>query len=82
MAVDMTWQLAIAVLVPIIGGVEIGKAAHAKTAGIFIGLGIAVLCSIVVLWRTLRVANQVPVPKLSEAQKREVQKQYESEDDD
>jgi hypothetical protein len=82
MALNMSWQLAIVVLIPIIGGVELDKAIHAGSVCLFIGLTIAVLGSIAVMWRTVQIANQLPVPKLTEAQKREIRKSYEDEEND
>jgi F0F1-type ATP synthase assembly protein I len=80
MAVTMTWQLAIAVLVPIIAGVQIGKAVHDETTGVIVGLVVAVTGSVVVMRRTVQAANHVEVPKLTPVQKRAVQKQYEEDD--
>lgn len=81
MAVQMSWQLALVVLVPVIGGVELDK--MFKTSYIlFIGLAVAVLGSVVVMWRTMQAANRLPVPKLTAAQKRAVRKAYEAEDDE
>jgi len=82
MALTMSWQLAVVVLVPVIAGVEIGKKLGGETAGVLVGLAIAVLGSIAVMWRTMQTANRLPVPKLTAAQKRAVQKQYEQEDED
>lgn len=81
MAVNMSWQLAVVVLVPVIGGVELDKAAG-TTVYTFIGLGLALVLSGVVMWRAMQTANRLPVPKLTEAQKRAVKKAYEAEDDD
>jgi F0F1-type ATP synthase assembly protein I len=81
-AVSMSWQLAVVVLVPIIGGVELDKAIGSKNVCLFIGLGIALVGSAAVMWRAMQVANRMPVPKLTAAQKRAVQKSYEEEDDD
>jgi hypothetical protein len=82
MALTMAWQLALVVLMPIIAGVEIDKAAHSGSTFTFIGLGVAVLGSIFVMWRTMQAANKQPVPKLSEAQKKAIKKSYEDEDKD
>ncbi|HUB93363.1 MAG TPA: AtpZ/AtpI family protein [Verrucomicrobiae bacterium] len=82
MALNMSWQLALVVLVPIILGVKLGKVAGADTAGTFIGLGIAVIGSIAVMWRTLQTANSLPVPKLTATQRRAIRKQYEEEDNE
>ncbi|MEJ0073702.1 MAG: AtpZ/AtpI family protein [Candidatus Saccharibacteria bacterium] len=82
MALTMSWQLAIVVLVPVIGGVYLGKAVGAQVAWTIVGLVLAVLGTGVVLWRTLQTANRLPVPKLTAAQKRAVQKGYEEDDKD
>jgi len=81
MALNMSWQLAIVILVPIIGGVMLDKAIGDKHVFLFVGLLIALIGMSVVLWRTLQVANNIPVPKLSAAEKQRIQKQYEEDDD-
>lgn len=81
MALNMSWQLALAVLVPVIAGAELDKSAGTSHLYTFIGLAIAVLVSAVVMWRAMQTANNLPVPKLSAAQKRAIQKQYEEDDD-
>ncbi len=80
-ALTMSWQLAIVVLVPIIGGVEIDKAIGNSYIFTVIGLALAVILSAVVMWRAMQAANRLPVPKLTAAQKRAVQKSYEEDDD-
>jgi F0F1-type ATP synthase assembly protein I len=81
MTVNMSWQLALVVLVPVIGGVELDKTAG-TTVYTFIGLALALAGSALVMWRAMRAANKLPVPKLSAAQKRAIRKSYEAEDDD
>jgi len=81
MALNMFWQLAVAVLVPLIAAVQIGKHFHAETAGVIIGLVLAIVASTGVMWRTMRVAASLPVPKLTAAQKRTISKQYEEDDE-
>ena len=81
MALNMFWQLAVAVLVPLIGAVQIGKHFQAETAGVVIGLVLAIAASTAVMWRTMQIASSLPVPKLTAAQKRAVKKQYEEDDD-
>jgi hypothetical protein len=49
---------------------------------LFVGLALALVGSIIVMWRTMQKANHLPVPKLTEAQRRQVQKQYEEDDAD
>jgi uncharacterized membrane protein len=79
---NMSWQLAVVVLVPVIGGVQLDKVLDTSSVFTFIGLGLALLGSAVVIWRTLQAANRLPVPKLSDAQRRAIQKQYEEEDNE
>lgn len=81
MALNMSWQLAIVVLVPIIGGVQLDKALKTGNTFLFVGLGVAAIGSIAVMWRTVQVANHLPVPKLTDAQKRAIKKSYEEDDD-
>ena len=80
MALNMSWQLAVVVLLPVIGGAELDK--HLGTRYIFtlIGLLVAVVASSVVVWRALQTANQLPVPKLTAKQKRDIQKSFEEDD--
>jgi drug/metabolite transporter (DMT)-like permease len=82
MALNMFWQLAVAVLLPLIAAVQIGKHAHAETAGVIIGLLLAIVASTAVMWRTMRIAANLPVPKLTDAQKRAIKKQYDEEDEE
>jgi len=80
-AANMSWQLAIVVLVPIVGGVQLDKAFDTSNVYMFIGLGVALLASAAVMWRAMQAANRLPVPKLTDAQKRVIKKQYEEDDD-
>lgn len=82
MALNMTWQLALAVLVPVGAGVLLDHAAGTNGLYTYIGLGLALVLAGVVMWRTMQVANKLPVPKLTAEQKRKVQQQYEEDDDD
>jgi uncharacterized membrane protein len=82
LAANMTWQLALVVMVPVIAGVELDKHFGTKYVCTFIGLGMALLGSAAIMWRTMQVANRLPVPKLTEKEKRAIRKQYEEEDDD
>jgi F0F1-type ATP synthase assembly protein I len=82
LAVTMGWQLAVVVLVPVIGGAELDKAFKSSPALLLVGLAIALLGTILVMRLTMQRANSLPVPKLSAAQKRAIQKQYEEDDAD
>ena len=78
----MSWQLAIVVLVPIIGGVELDKAFGSSHICLFIGLALAAVGTIAVLWRAIvQAADRLPVPKLTDAQRNEIRKSYEEDDD-
>lgn len=81
-ALNMSWQLAVAVLVPLLGGVMLDKKLGTAPVCTFVGLGIALVGSAVVMWRAMQAANRLPVPKLTDEQKRKIQKSYEEEDED
>lgn len=81
MALDMSWRLAIAVLVPIIGGFELDKNFNTTPVLTIIGFVLAMAGMALVMWQTLQTANQLPVPKLTAAQKRAIKKGYEEDDD-
>ncbi len=82
MALNMSWQLAIAVLVPILAGVKLDKALRSGYTFTYVGLGLALIGSVAVMWRTMQAANRLPVPKLTAEQKRAIKKAYEDEDKD
>lgn len=79
---DMSWQLAVAVLVPVVGGAWLDKKLSSSHVFLFVGLGLAVVLSTIVVWRAMQAANQIPVPKLTSAQKRAIKKAYEEEDEE
>lgn len=79
MALTMSWQLALVILIPVIGGYQLDKKMDTSVYT-FVGLGLAFIGSGLVMWRTMQIANSLPVPKLTAAQKRKVQEQYEAED--
>jgi len=78
----MSWQLAIVILIPVFVGVQLDKKFGTHYALTFVGLGIALVASGVVMWRAMQAANSIPVPKLTEKQKRDIQKSYEEDDKD
>lgn len=80
-ALQMTWQLAVAFLAPVLIGVWLDRSFDVGNLYVFIGLAVAVLLSIAVMWRTLQAANSLPVPKLSEQQKRDIRKSYDEDDE-
>ena len=63
MALDMSWRLAIVVLVPIIGGFKLDEKLGTTPALIIIGFLLAMGGMALVMWQTLQAANQVPLPK-------------------
>ena len=81
-ALNMSWQLAIVVLVPVLVGVKLDKVFGTSYIFTFIGLALALAGSGLVMWRAMQAANRLPVPKLTEKQKRAIRKSYEEEDDD
>ncbi|HVW23553.1 MAG TPA: AtpZ/AtpI family protein [Candidatus Saccharimonadales bacterium] len=82
MAVDMTWRLAIAIMVPIVGGYELDQHFNTSPTLSIIGFIVAMGLTGYIMWQTLQKANQVKVPKLTAAQKRAIKKQYEEDDND
>jgi F0F1-type ATP synthase assembly protein I len=63
MALDMSWRLAAAVLVPIIGGFELDS--HLGTTPLLtvVGFVVAIAAAVLVMRQTLQAANKLPVPK-------------------
>jgi hypothetical protein len=81
-ALNMSWQLAIVVIVPIAAGAQLDKHLQAGNLWVFGGLALAAMLSTAIVWRTVQLANRLPVPKLSAAQKRAIAKSYEEDDKD
>lgn len=79
-AANMGWQLAVVVLVPVIGGAELDNHGGGRHFWVFIGLAVAAVASTLVMWRAVRLANRLPVPKLTAEQKRAIQKSYEEDE--
>lgn len=63
MAMDMSWRLAVAVLVPIIGGYELDSHLGTTPLITLVGFVVAMASAGLVMWRTMQVANKLPVPK-------------------
>jgi F0F1-type ATP synthase assembly protein I len=82
LAWEMTWKLAVVILGPIVGGVYLDNTFNTDTLFTFLGLLLAIIGSIAVMWQIVRIANGMPVPKLTAQQRRQIQKEYEEEDKD
>lgn len=63
MALDMSWRLAMVVLVPIIGGFELDQHLHVAPLLTIIGFGLAMAGMALVMWQTLQAANNLSLPK-------------------
>lgn len=63
MALDMSWRLALAVLVPIIGGFELDQHFDSEPWLTIVGFLLAAAGMALVMRQIVRAANQVPVPK-------------------
>jgi len=81
MALNMGWQLAVVILVPMGLGVLAGNAWGAKTAWFVAGFVVAMALSAAVVWRFYTLASKVPVPPLTAAQKARLKKLNEEDDD-
>lgn len=82
LAVTMTWQLALAVLLPIIGGVQLDKVLHSSPLCAILGFLTAGLLAVVVMYSIAKTAAALPVPHLTAQQRKSVQRSYDEEDDD
>ena len=63
MALDMSWRLAVAVLLPIIGGYELDSRLGTTPLITIVGFVIAMVAAGLVMRRTMQAANNMPVPK-------------------
>lgn len=63
MAVDMSWRLALVVLIPIIGGYELDSRLGTTPMITIVGFLVAMVGFGLVLWRTTEVAAQMPASK-------------------
>src|SRR5581483_11089356 len=70
MGLDMSWRLALSVLVPIIGGAELDK--HFKTSPVLLiaGFLVAIALSVVTIRRTLKLANALPFADITKGMKK------------
>jgi F0F1-type ATP synthase assembly protein I len=69
MALDMSWRLAIVVLLPIIAGFKLDE--HFKLTPLLTitGFLLAMAGTAIVMWTTLQEANQLPAPKANASKK-------------
>lgn len=67
MALDMTWRLAVVVLVPIIGGFYLDQWLDTVPVFTIVGFFLAMGGIAIVFWQTLQTANSVEVPKSKKA---------------
>lgn len=70
MGLDMSWRLALSVLVPIIGGVELDKVFKTSPVLLIVGFGLAIACSAVTIRRTLKLANSLPFAEITKGMKK------------
>jgi F0F1-type ATP synthase assembly protein I len=63
MGIDMSWRLALSVLVPIIGGVYLDKVFHTSPVLLIVGFVVAIVSVIITIRRTLRLSKELPFVK-------------------
>lgn len=71
MGLDMSWRLALGVLIPLIGGAELDKLWHTSPLMLIIGFVLAVIGSVITIRRTLRLSSQITFPASTKARKQE-----------
>ncbi|HMH31253.1 MAG TPA: hypothetical protein VK534_02135 [Methylomirabilota bacterium] len=62
-ALDMSWRLAIVVLVPIIGGFELDKALDMSPLLTIVGFLIAMTGFGLILWQMMQEVSHIPITK-------------------
>ena len=77
MGLDMSWRLALSVLIPIVGGAQLDKHYQTSPTLLIVGFVIAILLSVVTIRRTLKLANNLPFADITKGMKK-----VEDEDDD
>jgi F0F1-type ATP synthase assembly protein I len=65
MALDMSWRLAVAVLVPIIGGFKLDEKLNSAPLLAILGFILAMGGMALVMRRTLKVTKDLPIPKVT-----------------
>lgn len=61
LALDMSWRLALIVLIPLVGGFELDKALKSSPVLTIVGLIVAAVGVALVLKRTLHVVGSLPI---------------------
>lgn len=69
MALDMTWRLAVVVLVPIIGGFYLDQWLNTTPVFSILGFVLAMGGIAIVFWQTLQTANSVEITKPAQTKK-------------
>ncbi len=62
-ALGMSWQLAVVVLVPIIGGFKLDESTHSAPIYTIVGFIIAMIGMALVVWRQLQLLSPTPPHK-------------------
>lgn len=62
-ALDMSWRLALVVLIPIIGGFKLDEAIDMTPVFTILGFFLAMGGMALVMWRTLKVAARLELPE-------------------
>ena len=62
LALDMSWRLAVVVLVPIIGGFELDQRLETTPALTIVGFLLAMCGMAIVLWQMMRTVSELPIP--------------------
>lgn len=65
LALDITWRLAIVVLVPIIGGFELDQKLNSLPLLTIVGFIIAMIGAGLVMYRTLKITDSLPLKKVN-----------------
>ena len=63
MALDMSWRLALVVLIPIIAGFKLDETFNTSPLLIIVGFLMAMGGVALVMWRTVQAADEVTIPK-------------------
>ena len=70
MGLDMSWRLALSILIPIIGGVETDKHFNTAPAFLIVGFVLATVLAVVTIRRTLKLANNLPFAEITKGMKK------------